>query len=63
MSAPTIARTDTKRKLVSNVVESMTEEGLEDVLDSICGDEFQSTAAGILKALEERKKAKLRCPA
>lgn len=39
-----------------NVVEQIDEEGLDGVVESITGQEFQETASRLLQALKDRKK-------
>ena len=55
-SLPWQARADAKSKLVAPIRAHMNEKGLDEVVRSITGDEFQKTANGILKALADRKK-------
>lgn len=59
-SVPPIARTDAKRKARKSILVELTdpvlnEKSSRELLQSISGDEFQTTAGNILKSLKKKK--------
>jgi enoyl-CoA hydratase/carnithine racemase len=52
-SLPWEARLDAKMKIVKNIVAEMNEDGLNGIVDSISGNEFQGVAKHILKSLSK----------
>ncbi|KAI8916376.1 ClpP/crotonase-like domain-containing protein [Gorgonomyces haynaldii] len=54
-SLPPIAQADVKRKANQSILDHITSQGLDEVVESIAGDEFQSTCNAILERLSKRK--------
>ena len=53
-SVPRLARIDAKRKGRLAVLKYMTDEALDEVVESIAGDEFQETAVKIMASLKKK---------
>jgi enoyl-CoA hydratase/carnithine racemase len=56
LKQPSLARRNTKRRNRSGVLKEFSSEALEEVLESVTGQEFQATAKTILEQLQSQKK-------